>query len=36
MEQNNLFEAVKQMVLSLSDEQRKQVYEVIEKGERTK
>lgn len=32
MEQNNLFEAVKQMVLSLSDEQRKQVYEVIERG----
>ena len=36
MEQNNLFEAVKQMVLSLSDEQRQQVYEVIDKGERTK
>ena len=32
MEQNNLFEAVKQMVLSLSDEQRQQVYEVIERG----
>lgn len=34
MEQNNLFEAVKQMVLSLSDEQRQQAYEAIEKGER--
>lgn len=34
MEQNNLFEAVKQMVLALSDEQRQQAYEAIDKGER--
>ena len=33
MEQNNLFESVKQMVLALSDEQRQQVYEVIERGD---
>lgn len=33
MEQNNLFEAVKQMVLALSDEQRKQAYEAILKGD---